>query len=164
MDDYLSKPVMLQSVNSLLDRWTASADADVTWGPGEASTPDEPEVATIDPEALESLRALDPAGGNVLIAQMIGDFTAEVGARIQSLQATAAAGDLQTLLQDLHFVAGCASIVGATRVERLARSLEADGAIEVLGGTAGAVALATRLDEEMRRAQAALAAVVAAPN
>jgi CheY-like chemotaxis protein len=164
MDDYLSKPVMLQSINSLLNRWTATTDAEVRWSPAQASTPAEPEEATIDPEALESLRAHDPDGGNVMIAHMIGDFAAEVGARLQSLQATRAAGDLQTLLQDLHFVAGCASIVGATRVERLARSLEVDGAVEALGGTAGAVALAARLDEEVRRAQASLAAIVAAPN
>jgi HPt (histidine-containing phosphotransfer) domain-containing protein len=161
MDDYLSKPVMVQSVSALLDRWTACADAEVAWSPPSAQVPDQPEEDAIDRAALDALRALDPEGGDGLLRQMVGDFRAEVAPRLERLYDLVANGDVRTLLQDLHFVAGCASIVGATRVERLARSLEADGAFEAAGGPAGAVALVTRLREEVQRAEVALASMVA---
>jgi two-component system, sensor histidine kinase and response regulator len=161
MDDYLSKPVTIPGVATLLDRWTACPDATAPWSPPHESVSDQPEEAAIDRAALDALRALDPEGGDVLVRQMIGDFTAEVSPRMPKLQAAAAEGDVRSLLGDLHFIAGCASIVGATRVERLARSLEAEGALSAAGGSDGAVALVAGLCEEVQRAERALASMAA---
>jgi two-component system, sensor histidine kinase and response regulator len=161
MDDYLSKPVTIPGIATLLERWTACDDATAPWSPPHESVSDQPEEDAIDRAALDAVRELDTEGGDVLVAQMIGDFRAEVSPRMPRVQAAAAEGDIRTLLGDLHFIAGCASIVGATRVERLARSLEAEGAFGGAGGQAGAVALAARLCEEVQRAERALASMAA---
>jgi CheY-like chemotaxis protein len=164
MDDYLSKPVMLQSVDSLLERWTASADASVAWSTPHEPAPGGPEDDVIDRAALDALCVFDPDGETGLIAQMVGDFAAEIEPRLQTLGASAAEGQLEPMLQNLHFIAGCASIVGATRVERLARSLEADRALQSLGGAGETMVLVARLGEEVRRAEAALTSIVVACN
>jgi CheY-like chemotaxis protein len=161
MDDYLSKPVTIPGVATLLDRWTACADGAAPWSAPDELVADQPAEDAIDQATLDALRVLDPEGGDDLVGQMVGDFRAEVSPRMQQLQAVAAEGDMHRLLAELHFIAGCASIVGATRVERLARSLEAEGALAAAGRSEGVTALVARLCEEVRRAETALASVVA---
>lgn len=92
---------------------------------------------------------------------MIDDFRSEMSPRLHQLQIAAAESDVEALLCDLHFIAGCASIVGATREERLAWSLEAEGALDAAGGPSGVVALVARLRKEVQRAELALASLVA---
>ena len=161
MDDYLSKPVVVQSVISLLDRWVASAGADVSWCPTLMPEPGASDDETIDRNALVALRQFDPEHGDALIVEMIADFATEVTPRLHSLHEAAARGDQPAMLQDLHFIGGCASIVGATRVERLARALEAGGGFDGLSGSGGAVALVVQLEEEVLRAWSALEAITA---
>lgn len=162
MDDYLSKPVVMQSVVDLLNRWVRNPRTEAAW-----TTPT-PELHgltaddVIDPLALEALRELDPESGDALIAEMVHDFGAEVLPRMRGLHVAAARGELHILRRDLHFVAGCASIVGAMRVERLARSFEAEGALEQLDGPRGCIALATQVEDEVQRARSVLESIVAA--
>jgi CheY-like chemotaxis protein len=162
MDDYLSKPVIVQSVVDVLDRWVGNPHAQAAGTVAAADEAEPPVDEVIDQLALDALRELDPEAGDALVAEMVHDFAAEVLPRMRGLHVAAACGDMQTLLHDLHFVAGCASIVGATRVERLARSLEIKGAMDLLDGPRGAVVLAAQLEEEVLRARQALDSIVAA--
>jgi CheY-like chemotaxis protein len=168
MDDYLSKPVIVQSVVDVLNRWVGRATVDAAWDtvPADATAifdvPSLSDEDVVDRAALDALRELDSEAGDALVAEMIQDFAAEVVPRMRGLHVAAACGDAQAVLQDLHFVAGCASIVGAVRVERLARSLEAKGPLDVLGGPHGAMALAAQLEEEVLRARSVLESIVAA--
>jgi CheY-like chemotaxis protein/HPt (histidine-containing phosphotransfer) domain-containing protein len=161
MDDYLSKPVAMRRVVDLLNHWVRNQGTDVAQT---APTPDAPGLTAeevVDSVALDAIRELDPESGDALIAELVHDFEAEVLPRMRGLHGAAARGDLQTMRRDLHFVAGCASILGAMRVERLARSYEAESALERLDGPRGCLVLATQVEDEVLRARSVLESIVA---
>jgi CheY-like chemotaxis protein len=159
MDDFLNKPVVPESVAGVLERWLAAPDDDATGPTDQAAGPGEPEDESIDARALDALRELDPEGGDALITQVVGDFSNEVSPRFRTMQQAIARGDVTTLLKELHAVAGCASIVGATQVERLARSLETADPRAAVSDPGGAEALVTRLEEAFIRARDRLASI-----
>jgi len=161
MDDYVTKPVVLQSVAGVLERWLAGPAADATWAPELAAAEDESEDDAIDGEALDALRQLDPAAGETLIAEVVHDFSVEVPPSFDLLRAAVVAGDAKSVVQQLHFIAGCASIVGATHVERLARSLESAQPHDAPAMLQRAAALVDDLEEAFVRARVTLESIVA---
>jgi HPt (histidine-containing phosphotransfer) domain-containing protein len=78
----------------------------------------------VDSNMLDELMALGEEAGPALIAELVHDFGIEVPARFPIMRAALAAGDIPALPHELHFVAGCASVVGALHVEQLARSVD----------------------------------------
>ena len=161
MDDYVTKPVVLQSVAGVLERWLAGPAADATWAPELAAAQGESEDDAIDGEALDALRQLDPAAGETLIAEVVHDFSVEVPPSFDLLRAAVVAGDAKSVVQQLHFIAGCASIVGATHVERLARSLESAQPHDAPAMLQRAAALVDDLEEAFVRARVTLESIVA---
>jgi CheY-like chemotaxis protein len=162
MDDFLSKPVVAESVAEVLDHWISNAGEEASWEPELAAAPAEPEDEPIDRQALDSLRELDPDDSAGLVAEVVNDFIGEVSRRFDVLRSAAASGDSATLTHELHFIAGCASVVGATQVEKLARSLEAGDPRDATGAPLDASALVTRLEQAFGRARIALESIVAA--
>jgi len=161
MDDYLSKPVVVQSVADLLERWVAGSGEDASWLPEQAEADDEPDDAPIDMQSIEALRQLDPDAGDSFIAEIVRDFKAEVSTRFDLMRMAVANGDMQAIVQELHFIAGCSSLVGARRVESLARSLEGVTWPDAASGLKEASGLVARLDDAFARAQSALDSLVA---
>ncbi|MFN8636191.1 MAG: response regulator [Chloroflexota bacterium] len=123
MDDYLSKPVVLQSVAGVLTRWIAEANRDAAWSPEGLREEAAREEALVDGRALESLRELGAEDGAAFVADVVHDFFADVTPRFAAMRTAIARGDRPALEQELHSVAGCAAMVGAIRFEHLARAL-----------------------------------------
>jgi CheY-like chemotaxis protein/HPt (histidine-containing phosphotransfer) domain-containing protein len=161
MDDYLSKPIVAESLLAVLDRWLAGPGGEVAWAPEPIAASPAADNCPVDPHALDVLRELDPDGDAGLVAEVVRDFSTDVVPRFQALRLATADGDTRAILQELHFIAGCASIVGATQLERLARSLESAGALDAVGGAPSAAAFVDRLEAELLRAQRALESLVA---
>ncbi len=160
MDDYLSKPVVASSVAAVLEHWLSGAGSATAWS-GEQDTdlvaPDEP---VIDRQALETLGQLDPEAGDTLIAEVVQDFGTEVSARIAKMRVALASGNTDTLLQELHSIAGSAPLVGAARLEAAARSLEASISPEALNEAPDTGALIDRLEATFTEARLALESIV----
>ena len=157
MDDYLTKPVMLESLERVLGRRIGGQHEAGAWSVA-ASLPEPSADGPIDAHMLGELMALGEEAGPALIAELVHDFGIEVPARFPIMQAALAAGDIPALLHELHFVAGCASVVGAHHVERLARSVDARNH----PGTAGAAAtLVSQLEAAFAAAHACLTDIVA---
>lgn len=142
MDDYLTKPVMLESLKGVLDRWMQRAGTTPCW----TAAPDAPaqtDVGPIDEAMLNELLALGDDAGPALIAELVDDFGVEVPVRFPLMRAAVADQDIPTFLRELHFVAGCAAIVGARHVEQIARSVDAKNAP---GSAVEAATLVSRLE------------------
>jgi two-component system, sensor histidine kinase and response regulator len=164
MDDYLSKPIVPEGVLGVLDRWLAGSGGDADWLPELASAQTTPDDHPIDPQALDVLRELDPGDEMGLIAGVVDDFSIDIDPHVHAMRMATADGDTGAILRELHFIAGCASIVGATRLERLARSLGTSVPLDAVNGAAGAATFIDHLEAELIRARAALEAIVAASD
>jgi two-component system sensor histidine kinase/response regulator len=129
MDDYLSKPVVIQSVADVLDRWVADRSDAPAWTPSQdlSSRPVDDDV--LDAQSLQDLRGLDPDNGDTFVAAVVQDFLADVTPRFATMRTQIERNDVPGLVQEFHSIAGCAAIVGATRVETLARSIQTVDAI-----------------------------------
>jgi two-component system sensor histidine kinase/response regulator len=167
MDDYLTKPVMLESLKTMLGRWIGGEQADGARRAGAGapvpaadSPTDGAADALIDEAILNDLRALGDEAGSDLIAELVQNFGVEVPARFPRMRAAVAASDLSSLLQELHFVAGCAAIVGARHVEQIARSVNAKN---LPASMETAAALVSQLETAFASAFARLTTLAATP-
>jgi two-component system, sensor histidine kinase and response regulator len=157
MDDYLSKPVVKQSVGAVLDRWVAKAGGQPSWTPRVDAERAAPDAGLVDRTALATLRELDPENGDEFMVEVVNDFLMDVEPRFAAMRAAIAEHDMSGLVQELHSIAGCAALVGATQVERIARSRQAH---EGTNEAEHAGDLVDRLEDSFIRTRAALESMV----
>jgi len=140
MDDYLPKPFTRQALRDALVRWTAAGKQGASRA--HASTPVPPGIGgvvrdvsidaatfaaegaetTIDLQALDDVRAMDPDGS--LVAQVVRAF-AEDGARIvAALRASWAAGDIDGVTFHAHGLKSSSGCVGAHALVALGGRIE----------------------------------------
>ncbi len=161
MDDYLSKPVSREELQSCLQRWRAQprnaaptlvpAAEDATTALGETS-----ELATqttalpvLDHEVLEELREI--AGAEV--ARIITLFLDDTPTLIHQLQDACVAADLDQLREQSHILKSSSANVGALALSAAARRVELGARAGTLERPAVAVALVIA---EFARARIAL--------
>jgi PAS domain S-box-containing protein len=126
MDAYLSKPIELARLKSVLDRWLPSSDA--TRPAGAEETSPEPAVSStetpvFDPTMLASLVGNNPAIQRRLQAK----FLANVEQQMRELQAAGEASDVRTIAQIAHALKSAARSVGALQLGELCELLEQAG-------------------------------------
>jgi HPt (histidine-containing phosphotransfer) domain-containing protein len=163
MDDYLAKPMHLEELAALLQRWaplpgTLIASEPATEAP--AVAPSEPavgavsavaalpadppaEVCVLDPEVLASFRVATDVDTAELLQTLVQQLRAEVPGRLLALGDALAQGDGATLARVAHLLAAQAATVGLREVAALAAQLESNGrAPDLAAAAATADALA----------------------
>jgi CheY-like chemotaxis protein/HPt (histidine-containing phosphotransfer) domain-containing protein len=151
MDDYLTKPLQVSALTPMLEKWIAQPP---TVGPGAplpVSSPAtsfsrEAEYPATDASAAALAKA--PEGAYPLLMdwsrlrefrefddetlsvtrEVISLFTADLGPRMQALEAAAAASDATALSRAAHALKGAASNLGATALQAECGRLENDAA------------------------------------
>ena len=127
MDDYMAKPVRLQTLGACLRRWlphvAAAADAAPAGVPEAPRLPQLEQPPTLDPGVLHDLTGGDPAE----VAALLADFLASSDDDLAELEALREAGDLPGLTRQAHKVKGAARLVGAVELGEAAARLEAAG-------------------------------------
>jgi len=135
MDDYLSKPVALDKLDSCLDRWlppwpdgtgptrtaSASAEPSVLAPTATAYSPAGP--APIDTSVLAGFIGDDPE----MIAAMVRDFVAAARDAVTETAAAAAAQDPKGVREAAHKLKSSAATVGAARLSQTCVDLESAG-------------------------------------
>jgi CheY-like chemotaxis protein len=149
MDDYISKPVKTEVLHGIIERWTS-----LTKG-AESSAAQAEERASIDMNALSSLRDLQSRSEPNLLAELIDSFLRDTSDRLAAMRSASANGDAQTLTRTVHALKGGCGIVGATRMTALCEIIEELGRT---GSVEGTPVLITALDEEFGRVRRALQA------
>ncbi|HYC66293.1 MAG TPA: response regulator, partial [Reyranellaceae bacterium] len=119
MDGYLPKPVVLDQLRAVVERWLP-AQAAAAAAP--AATSD------IDPEILD-LEQLDIwAGGDPgVIRDLLTTFEGELGESERDIDSSLRAGDLGRTARAAHRLKGAAQSIGAKAVGRAALALEQAG-------------------------------------
>jgi HPt (histidine-containing phosphotransfer) domain-containing protein len=99
-----------------------------------------PDLPIIDPEAIASLRQLNPDDGGEFLREILGIYIEDTPKRLEELRKTLAAGDAAGLARAAHTIKGSSSNVGAAALRAAAERLEHLVRGEGLGGAAPLVA------------------------
>ncbi|MBV8951495.1 MAG: response regulator [Actinobacteria bacterium] len=155
MDDYITKPIRVETIGEALDRWITTKVSEPEESPGIETARATDTV--IDPERFAVLRDLD-AGDGDLLTMLVDEYLNDATRLLASLRAAVAEGDPETIARAAHTLKGASANLGAAHLAELCARLEALG-------RAGALGTAPRLvddaDTAFAHVRAALAVEVA---
>ncbi len=127
MDDYLSKPVLLENLRAALS--------------GSPGAPHGEDTAKdFDPQRIDQLRQLQAMTGQDLVSPIIDRFLADAPRRLKDLRAALDAQDGPQLCFAAHAFKGSSGQIGASRLAALCQELENQGQDAQWDGTAEIVA------------------------
>lgn len=127
MDDYLSKPVMLEALATVLGRWLAPTrvpKANAARGDEGPASPSTSSSAGLDPVAVFRLR---DELGECAAANFVAIYLRELPGRIEGIERAIADGDGDSLRTVAHTLKSSSASVGATPLSELCVALERDG-------------------------------------
>jgi CheY-like chemotaxis protein/HPt (histidine-containing phosphotransfer) domain-containing protein len=85
----------------------------------------DPAGVTLDPQALQRLRDLDPGGQNQLVERVFKAFDTSIGRLLPQLDEAVRAGDLMALRHVTHTLKSSSASIGALKLSRLCADTEA---------------------------------------
>ena len=139
MDDYIAKPVRLEDVRHMIERWGAkaaleqpaqqlpgmdAADADSPAAPGPASG--STKVADEDPVDMERLLEFTDGSADNL-RELVTLYLTQTTEQLEKLRAAVAAGDSAEVRRVAHSCAGASATCGMRHLVPLLRELEQQG-------------------------------------
>jgi CheY-like chemotaxis protein/HPt (histidine-containing phosphotransfer) domain-containing protein len=156
MDDYLSKPVKIETLRKMLEKWTMSEANQYDASREESNIAlRKTEEEAVDLLILESFRDLEQEGRPGLVNKLIGLFIRETTASLVSLKKALTDQDTFTIKIEAHTLKGAAGNIGARHLAGLCGELERGG-----GENAEAL-LITQLECEFERVVEVLESVSA---
>jgi HPt (histidine-containing phosphotransfer) domain-containing protein len=108
----------------------------------------------IDPQAIESLRALNPGDNDEFLREIAGIFLEDTPLRIAELDQSLAAADVPKFTRAAHSIKGSSANLGAMALRAAAETLEHRSRA---AGLSGVTPLVADIKAEFARAQAELA-------
>ena len=155
MDDYVAKPVVLETLESALGRWVVGADeasanvSEAGYGFGEV----DPEKPALDRSVLAGLRDLQEEGEPDVLHELIGLFLADVPPQLVVLREAVEVSDARSVERIAHTLKGSCGSMGTTRMAAIGAELMDAARSEDL---TAAPRLLFALEEEFGRVRAAL--------
>ncbi len=145
MDDYLTKPIVMQGLFSLLERM-GGGETDVEAAEVGAEEP----AAVGEPLDLEAVRSMIGSDPEVL-KDMLGTYLEENRGRMKALRDALEAGDAEGVKSLAHGIKSASLNFHAEFIASLARELEG---LAKAGGLAGGKRLLESMEEELQRIEA----------
>jgi two-component system, sensor histidine kinase and response regulator len=161
MDDYVSKPVKAEELDTVLKSWISQPDEEASALEGETDGTALPVDATepLDRSVLEGLRELQEEGEPNLLDELIEMFFDDVpSSQLEALQEAMKAGDAHFVERVAHTLKGSCGNIGALRMAAICAELQDIGASKDLSR---APELLEHLKAEFERARPALETEVA---
>ena len=150
MDDYVTKPVKVDELKTVLARWI-----------GEVGTTDAPAPArvegfgevTLDLEALRDLASVAAASGSGFVEEAVATYLSQTPVQISAVRAAIAHKNAQDLSREAHSLKSGSAILGAQNMRALSDELERRAEA---GALDGADLLLQGLEEEFQRVKSEL--------
>ena len=147
MDDYVTKPVRLESIADALTRWIGRTEP-----PPPPAHPSDSATTTLDRSQLDVLEGLDDGDG-VLLAEIFGQFLTQTREGRSAMATCARVGDGEALRRTAHTIKGSSANIGATGLAGICADIES---LCRVGQFEAACRLLDRFDAELARVQEAL--------
>lgn len=116
------------------------------------------EPAVIDPEAIETLRGLNPGDNDEFLREIVGIFLADTPLRLAELDTSLAEGDVARFTRAAHSIKGSSANLGAMALRAAAETLEHHARRD---GLTGVEPLTAAVKHEFTRARDTLGTLVA---
>ncbi len=146
MDDYLSKPILIDDLRQALLRASLMSRDDrreprrpapsIPAAPVAPVVENTAELPILETAALDSLFRLEQHAGRSIVRGVVDSFLAEVPGRVERMRRAIAEGDAEDLNFTAHVLKGSAAQLGARRLAEVCRELEdrgRDGNLEQAG-------------------------------
>ena len=157
MDDYITKPVRLETVADVLNRWVTKPAPGAVAANGNGASSDHALPEPLDPSQVELLRSLDDGDGSVL-REIVDQYLAQTAKCRGELVRVAEEGDAAAVERAAHLLRGASANIGATTLAALCAEMETQSRLARLDVAAGLVA---QFDTEYSRVRDALGLLVA---
>jgi CheY-like chemotaxis protein/HPt (histidine-containing phosphotransfer) domain-containing protein len=150
MNDYVSKPVRVETLRSVLEHWLGVGGAPAGQdGPGENDAGDgAPHLSAL----LEGVRVVVGEGRPEAAAGLVRVFVEETASQLSDLRAALSAGDAGGAKRAAHKIKGGCASFGLRRMAELSRRIE-DGAPELAVGRETLAELEAEFSEVRRAAE-----------
>ena len=154
MNDYVSKPVRVQSLVEALERGAAHNNIGIQ----DPATPEgaaDPATALLDPKALDNLREV-VGGDPEFLAELVDTFLDDVPSLLADLRQGLAAGDAAEVRRHAHSLKSNGAEFGATELSQRCGQLEV---MAKEGRLVGAASLLTQIEGLYQEVETALRAL-----
>jgi PAS domain S-box-containing protein len=145
MDDYISKPVKLEDLKVVLERWTADAIRERESVDAGSRAPASIEDV-MDSTMLANLRAIQKEGRPEVITELLDLFLSDMPPTLAALREALAAGEMLAVERAAHALKGSCAILGLQRAASFSAELEQEGRS---GSVREASAIFARLEDEL---------------
>jgi CheY-like chemotaxis protein/anti-sigma regulatory factor (Ser/Thr protein kinase) len=155
MDDHLSKPFSILTMQDMLARWIPEAASVPPETPERATAAHAKAAEVLDRQVLDQLRKLLTNGKPELLARTINLYLAESPKLMQKLKQAAGAKDAPEIARSAHSLKSSSANVGATLLSRYCAEIESSAR---RADTEEASETFARIETEHDRVQSALSA------
>ncbi|HSL00232.1 MAG TPA: response regulator [Rubrobacteraceae bacterium] len=153
MDDYIPKPVKLETLDAVLKRWVPVAmEAETERGGSKRVFSSDPDLV-LDQDVLSTLREIEREGEPGFVAELADMFLRDARVRLEELHKAADESTFESLRRTAHTLKGSCSNMGAARMAEVCAALEQAGE---LGDMARCSELLARLEVELDLVRVAL--------
>jgi CheY-like chemotaxis protein/HPt (histidine-containing phosphotransfer) domain-containing protein len=126
MDDYLSKPVKIESLSEKIERWIGRpTTAPALQEKNEEISAAESSPQSVDFSMLEALGELQQPGKPDFLSRLIDLFIADTGGHLSALRRAIEKGDETAIKKEAHSIKGSAGNIGARALAKLGKEMEA---------------------------------------
>ena len=129
MDDYLSKPFSMGSMNAMLGRWAPSRQminhpSDEQIDAGNSDRHHTVDPFAIDRSCIDSIRNLQRPGEPDILAKVLACYLEDGGSLVAAIREGIAAGDADAVLRSAHRLKSGSAFLGASRLADCCQELE----------------------------------------
>jgi len=157
MDDHLSKPFSMQTLQDMLDRWMPAAASAPARAAQPAPRPHAKAGEVLDRQVLEQLSKVRTNGKPELLARVINLYLAESPKLVQKLKQAAGASDARAIARSAHSLKSSSANVGAKVLSGYCADVEASAR---RADTEEARKIVAKIEAEHGSVQSALSAEV----
>jgi len=149
MDDYVTKPIRLETIAEVLGRWLLPGTTD---SPNAATSTLDVAGTPLDPTQISLLLSLDDGEGNVL-AEIIEQYLAQTSEGRGELGRVMGEGDVEAIRRAAHALRGASANIGAKKLASVCEQMEMHAQLARVDAT---LELVQSFDAEFARVSDAL--------